>query len=128
MNPVYAIASNTEISYGETLGFLRYKVVHQTNETFYPTVITLHILNLTIFFCEHFLHCWFTPTNMTILYCYNSICYIILIFFSLNVVIKCNGYLYITTCWCMEYKIVCKCVERTFVSWNNLFPIQMLYS
>jgi hypothetical protein len=29
-------------------------VVHQTNETFYPTVITLHILNLTIFFCEHF--------------------------------------------------------------------------
>ena len=30
---------------------------YQTNETFYPTVITLHILNLTIFFCEHFLHC-----------------------------------------------------------------------
>ena len=30
-----------------------------------------------ISFCEHFLHCWFTPTNMTILYCYNSIYYII---------------------------------------------------
>jgi len=29
-------------------------VVHQTNETFYPRVITLNILNLTIFFCEHF--------------------------------------------------------------------------
>jgi len=28
----------------------------------------------------------------------------------------------------MEYKIVCKYVERTFVSWNNLCPIQMLYS
>ena len=26
MNPVYAIASNTEISYGETFGFLRYKI------------------------------------------------------------------------------------------------------
>jgi hypothetical protein len=52
-------------------------VVHQTNETFYPTGITLHILNLSIFFCEHFLHCWFTPTNMRMLYCYNSIYYII---------------------------------------------------
>jgi hypothetical protein len=41
--------------------------VHQTNEAFYPTVITLHILNLAIFFCEHFLHCWFTPTSITIL-------------------------------------------------------------
>jgi hypothetical protein len=59
-------------------------------------------------------------------YLYNSICYIILIFFSLNVVIKCNWYLYITTCWCMEYTIVCKCVERTFVSWNNLFPIHKI--
>jgi hypothetical protein len=29
-------------------------------------------------------------------------------FFSLNVVIKCNCYLYIITCWCMDYKIVCK--------------------
>ena len=87
------------------------------------------ILNLTIFFCEDFLHCWFTPTNMTILYCYNSIYYIISkIFFFLNVVIKCNCYLYIITCWGMEYKIVCKYVERTFVSWNNLCPVQMLYS
>jgi hypothetical protein len=82
-----------------------------------------------ISFCEHFLHCWFTPTNMTILYCYNSIYYIIskifffFFFFFINVVIKCNCYLYI-----MEYKIVCKYVERTFVSWNNLCPIQMLYS
>ena len=49
-------------------------------------------------------------------------------FFSLNVVIKCNCYLYIITCGRMEYKIVCKYVERTFVSWNNLCPIQMLYS
>ena len=88
------------------------------------------ILNLTIFFCEHFLHCWYTPTNMTIMYCYNSIYYIIskIFYFFLNVVIKCNCYLYIIICWCMEYKIVCKYVERTFVSWNNLFPIQMLYS
>ena len=97
-----------------------------------PTVITLHILNLTIFLCEHFLHCWFTPTDMTILYCYNSIYYIIskifCLFLLLNVVIKCNCYLYIITCWRMEYKIVCKYVERTFVSWNNLCPIQMLYS
>jgi hypothetical protein len=49
----------------------------------FTPVITLHILNLTIFFCEHFLRCWFTPTNMTIMYCYNSIYYIISkIFFS----------------------------------------------
>ena len=27
----------------------------------------------------------------------------------------------------MEYKIVCKYVEMTFVSWNNMCPIQMLY-
>ena len=26
MNPVYAITSNTEISYGETFGFLKYKI------------------------------------------------------------------------------------------------------
>jgi hypothetical protein len=26
MNPVYAITSNTEISYGEKIGFLRYKI------------------------------------------------------------------------------------------------------
>jgi hypothetical protein len=26
MNPVYAIASHTEISYGEQIGFLRYKI------------------------------------------------------------------------------------------------------
>ena len=107
-------------------------VVHQASEKFYPTVITLHILNLTIFFCEHFLRCWFTPTNMTILYCYNSIYYIIskifFFFFFLNVAIKCNSYLYTITCWCMEYKIVCKYVERTFVSWNNFCSIQMLYS
>ena len=111
--------------------YIAYTFVHQTNETFYPTVITLHILNLTIFFCEHFLLCCITPTNMNILYCYNSIYYIIskiFFSFSLNVVLKCNCYLYIITCWCMEYKIVCKYVERTFVSWNNLCPIQMLYS
>ena len=47
-------------------------VVHQTNETFYSTVITLHMLNLAILFCVNlYIHCCFLfHRNMTILYCY----------------------------------------------------------
>jgi hypothetical protein len=40
--------------------------------------------------------------------------------------IKCNYYKYIITCRCMEYMIVCKYGERTFVSWHTLCRILML--
>jgi hypothetical protein len=54
MNPVYAIASNTEISYGETFGFLRYKIYILENNS----CSKIYQVEKQVFFAVEIMSCW----------------------------------------------------------------------
>ena len=77
MNPVYAITSNTEISYGETFSFLRYKIYILENNS----CSKIYHVKKTFFFgrsiqnCVYFTVTWarnriaiFFPLNKNVFY------------------------------------------------------------